>query len=80
MPGHAQDVLRRLEGNLFPEIGLRPIGEITAPTLLAAVRKIETEAPTTWRTGFYRWRRKCSGTASRPAVASAIPPPICAGR
>lgn len=41
VPGHARDVLRRLEGNLFPEIGLAPIGEITAPTLLAAVRKIE---------------------------------------
>jgi integrase len=41
VPGHARDVLRRLEGNLFPEIGLATIGEITAPTLLAAVRKIE---------------------------------------
>ncbi|MBK7591490.1 MAG: tyrosine-type recombinase/integrase [Betaproteobacteria bacterium] len=41
VPGHARDVLRRLEGNLFPEIGLAPIGEIAAPTLLAAVRKIE---------------------------------------
>ncbi len=41
VPGHARDVLRRLEGNLFPEIGLAPIGEITAPALLAAVRKIE---------------------------------------
>ncbi len=38
---HASDVLRRLEGNLFPEIGGMPIAEITAPILLAAVRKIE---------------------------------------
>lgn len=38
---HASDVLRRLESNLFPEIGDKPIAEITAPTLLAAVRKIE---------------------------------------
>ncbi len=38
---HARDVLRRLEGNLFPEIGAIPINEITAPALLAAVRKIE---------------------------------------
>jgi integrase len=30
-----------LEANLFPEIGDRPIAEITAPLLLAAVRKIE---------------------------------------
>lgn len=41
MPHHAADVLRRLESNLFPEIGDKPIAEITAPTLLAAVRKIE---------------------------------------
>lgn len=38
---HASDVLRRLESNLFPMIGLRPISEIEAPELLAAVQKIE---------------------------------------
>ncbi len=41
MATHASDVLRRLQGNLFPEIGGMPIAEITAPMLLAAVRKIE---------------------------------------
>jgi integrase len=34
-------VLRRLEANLFPEIGDLPIADVTAPTLLAALRKIE---------------------------------------
>ncbi|MEJ7669126.1 MAG: integrase arm-type DNA-binding domain-containing protein [Casimicrobiaceae bacterium] len=38
---HATDVLRRLQSNLFPEIGATPIAELTAPELLAAVRKIE---------------------------------------
>lgn len=38
---HTSDVLRRLEANLFPAIGDRPIADIDAPTLLAAVRKIE---------------------------------------
>lgn len=38
---HSADVLRRLEANLFPELGDRPIAEITSPDLLAAVRKIE---------------------------------------
>lgn len=38
---HSTDVLRRLERNLFPDLGGRPIAEITAPELLAAVRKIE---------------------------------------
>ncbi len=39
--GHADDVLRRLERNLFPDIGRRPIAELEAPELLAAVGKIE---------------------------------------
>jgi integrase len=34
-------VLRRLEGKLFPDLGVRPIAEITAPELLAAARKVE---------------------------------------
>jgi len=38
---HADDVLRRIESNLIPEIGSRPIAAITAPELLAAVRKVE---------------------------------------
>lgn len=38
---HASDVLRRLEYNLFPEIGATPIADLTAPALLAALRKIE---------------------------------------
>ena len=38
---HASDVLRRLEANLFPEIGATPIAELEAPDLLAAVQKIE---------------------------------------
>jgi integrase len=38
---HASDVLRRLEANLFPEIGEQPIAELEAPELLEAVRKIE---------------------------------------
>jgi len=38
---HAGDVSRRLEGNLFPTLGARPIAEIAAPELLAAARKVE---------------------------------------
>ena len=34
-------VLRRLESNLFPAIGATPIAELTAPSLLAALRRIE---------------------------------------
>jgi integrase len=38
---HSSDVLRRLESNIFPALGARPIAQIEAPELLAAMRKIE---------------------------------------
>lgn len=38
---HAQTVLRRLEGELFPFLGDRPIRDITAPEIVAVLRKIE---------------------------------------
>ncbi|MEW5787249.1 MAG: integrase arm-type DNA-binding domain-containing protein [Pseudomonadota bacterium] len=39
--GHAEKIIRRLERDLFPWIGGRPIAEITAPDLLACLRRIE---------------------------------------
>jgi integrase len=41
VPHHAADVLRRLESNIFPDLGPRPISQIEAPEVLAATRKIE---------------------------------------
>lgn len=41
-PRHADYVLRRLEADVFPEIGKRPIADLTAPILLAVAKKIET--------------------------------------
>ena len=41
-PGHAVTILSRLELNLFPWIGVRPIIEIKAPELLMALRRIES--------------------------------------
>lgn len=38
---HASDVKRRLESNIFPTIGKRPIDQIEAPELLQTIRKIE---------------------------------------
>ena len=38
---HTLDVKRRLEKNIYPTVGQRPIAEINAPELLAVVRKIE---------------------------------------
>ncbi|MDM0043748.1 integrase arm-type DNA-binding domain-containing protein [Variovorax dokdonensis] len=41
-PRHADYVLRRLEADVFPELGRRPIADITAPQLLAVAKKIES--------------------------------------
>jgi integrase len=40
-PGHADDVLHRLEADVFPRLGTRPISQIRSPELLACLRKIE---------------------------------------
>lgn len=40
-PLYAKAVLKRLEKDVFPAIGHRPIADITAPELLAALRTIE---------------------------------------
>lgn len=40
-PSHAEKIIRRLERDIFPWLGGKPIADITAPELLAAVRKIE---------------------------------------
>ena len=39
--GHADKVIRRLERDLFPWMGARPIGEIEAPELLQHLERIE---------------------------------------
>jgi len=39
---HGNRILRRFERDIFPWIGGRPIAEVTAPELLAAVRRIES--------------------------------------
>lgn len=39
---HSEKIIRRLEKEIFPWIGKRPISEITAPELLATVRRIES--------------------------------------
>jgi integrase len=38
---HSSKILARLENDVFPWIGARPISEIAAPALLAAIRRIE---------------------------------------
>jgi len=41
-PSHGERILRRLEKDIFPWIGHRPISEITAPELLSTLRRMES--------------------------------------
>jgi integrase len=41
-PTHAEQVNRRLERDIFPWIGARPIAEINAPELLTVLRRVES--------------------------------------
>ncbi len=41
-PAHAEKVVRRLERDVFPWIGARPVAEVTAPELLAVLCRIES--------------------------------------
>src|SRR5450759_2033224 len=41
IPDHAERVLESLNANVFPDLGSRPIRDITSPDLLTTLRKIE---------------------------------------
>lgn len=41
-PGHSSKIIRRLELDVFPWIGSKPIASITAPGVLAVLRRIES--------------------------------------
>lgn len=41
-PTHSETTLRRLQADVFPVLGARPIGEIKAPEILAMLRRIES--------------------------------------
>lgn len=43
---HALDVKRRLQTNIYPTLGARPIADLDAPEILAAIRKIEHRGAT----------------------------------
>jgi integrase len=40
--GHSKTIIARLEGNVFPWLGKRPIADVTPPELLAVLRRIES--------------------------------------
>lgn len=41
VPSHGEKIIRRLERDIFPWVGTKPIADISAQLLLATVRKIE---------------------------------------
>jgi hypothetical protein len=83
---HSDRVVRLFERDIFPWIGGRPIAEITAPDLLAVVRRIEGRGALETA---YRARGNC-GQVFRYAIATgrslrdpsgdirgALPPTVC---
>ncbi|HML80030.1 tyrosine-type recombinase/integrase [Geobacter sulfurreducens] len=62
---HAEQILRRLQLDVFPFIGVRPISEIKAPELLAVLRRVEKRTLET----AHRLRIAC-GQVFRYAVAT----------
>ena len=65
-PTTAQKVIRQLEKDIFPWIGSRPIKDITAPELLAALRRMESRGALELA---HRMREYC-GMVFRYAVAT----------
>ena len=39
--GHSETIMARLEQNVFPWLGVRPIGDVEAPEVLAVLRRVE---------------------------------------
>jgi len=63
---HAEKVLGRLERNVFPYLGGRPIADISAPELLTCLRRIEAKG--TYETA-HRTKQNC-GQVFRYAIAT----------
>lgn len=45
-PAHAEKVINRLKNNVFPYIGSTSVAEVTAPEILAIIRRIEARGTT----------------------------------
>ena len=64
--GHSTTVIRRLERDVFPWIGDKPVGEVTSPELLTVLRRIESRGAVETA---HRVHRVC-GQVFRYAVAT----------
>jgi integrase len=82
---HANRILRRLEADVFPWLGRKPVGQVTAPELLTVLRRIEARGVIETA---HRARADCSkvfryaiatGRAERDSAADlrgALPPVV----
>ncbi len=61
-PRYCTQILSRLEADVFPQIGSRPVADIDAPDLLDALRKIERRGALETARQPIRWKpgSKCS--------------------
>ncbi|MBI5136847.1 MAG: tyrosine-type recombinase/integrase [Nitrospirae bacterium] len=82
-PGHASKIIGRLEKDVFPWLGARPIADISAPELLRVLRRIEergaleTAHRTQQNCGMVFRFAICTGRAERNPAADlkgALPP------
>ena len=67
-PRHAEYVIRRLEADVFPAIGSKPVADVTAPQLLALAKKIEARGAVDIAKRAYQ----VSGQVLRYAVAHGV--------
>ncbi|GAM07072.1 tyrosine-type recombinase/integrase [Novosphingobium sp. MBES04] len=63
---HAKRVLSRMERDVFPMLGAKPITQITAPEILAMIRKIEERGAL----DISRRAKQCVGQVFRFAIAN----------
>ena len=66
VPSHSGRILRRLENDLFPWLGKRPVADITVPELLSVLRRIESRGAVETA---HRAKQNC-GQVFRYAVAT----------
>ena len=64
----------RLDDDLMPELGDRPIASIEPIEVLDAIRKTRSAAPWKWPAGSCKWRARSSALGLRPPGVSATPP------
>jgi hypothetical protein len=72
-PRYFNLLLARLEADIFPQIGSRPVAEVDAPELLDALRKVEKRGQWRLPDGFGKFADRYSDTPS-PMVSRNMTP------